>query len=235
VPLSIQTRRIGDIVVMTCLGQIVEGQESTALSDALLALIPRDPRIVLNLGGVDFIDSSGLGLLVRFVVRTRVAHGHLTLCAMPAKLRTVLEITRLTCIFESFDSETAAIAACYQPAGPTGAPYQFRTDVLSVVPSHDVQHYVREVLAQAGYGVITAGNLPDALTLLQATRPRAVVISADLRALRSTPTAEAFNSLVNADTVVELETEFSSDDAGAAGQHLLDQVRDIVGQGTGHA
>jgi anti-sigma B factor antagonist len=233
VPLSIQSRRIGDIVVMTCLGQIVEGQESTALSDALLELIPRDPRIVLNLGGVDFIDSSGLGLLVRFVVRTRVAHGHLTLCAMPAKLRQVLEITRLTCIFESYDTEAAAISACYQPAGPT-APYQFRTDVLSVVPSHDVQHYIREVLAQAGYGVITAGNLPDALTLLQATRPRAVVISADLRALRTTPTAEAFNSLVNADTVVELETDFSSDDAGDAGQHLLDQVRDIVGQRTGH-
>jgi hypothetical protein len=183
--------------------------------------------IVLDLGGVDFIDSSGLGLLVRFMTRTRVAKGHLKLCSVPAKIVDILRVTRLNTIFESYETEGAAIAACRLPA-TTDGPYRFSTDVLHVDASPDLQHYVREVLAQAGYEVVATSNLHDALILLQATRPKAVVISADLRALTKTDASEAFNSLVNADTVIELPADFWRGDAGAAGGHLIDQVKAIV-------
>jgi anti-sigma B factor antagonist len=230
VALSIESRRIGDITIVSCAGKIVEGAESTALREKLDSLIPLDPFVVLNLGGVDFLDSSGLGLLVRFLTRTRVAQGHFKLCALPKRISEVLRLSRLASTFDVHESEAEAVAACYKPA-QSGATGRLSTDVLCVEASGDLLHYIREVLAQAGYGVITTTNLHDALILLQATRPKAVVISAELRASRHTNAADAFNGLVNAATVVELPVGFSSDDAGAAAGQLLDQVRTIVSDG----
>ena len=70
-----------------------------------------------------------------------------------------------------------------------------------------------------------SGNLPDALILLQATRPKLVIVASALRATRDTHTAEKFNRLVDATNVVELPSTFSTYDAGEAGERLLHQVR----------
>jgi anti-sigma B factor antagonist len=230
-PLSVQTRRVGDITVLKCAGRIVEGAESAELQRHLNEEIAHDPFIILDLGGVDFLDSSGLGLLVRFHTRTRAAQGHLKLCAVPPRVAEILKMTRLAAIFESYATDDAAIAASYQPASSGTTPYRFNTDILCVDKSVDVQHYVREVLAQAGYGVMTAGNLSDALILLQATRPKAVIIGADLRASRSTQTGERFNQLADGLPVVDLPGEFSHADAGEAGRRLVEQVRAVAGEG----
>jgi anti-sigma B factor antagonist len=234
--LSLQSRVVGDVTVVTCHGRIVEGVESAPLQKLLADLVASpNPYIVLDFGGVDFIDSAGLGLLVRFLTRTRAAGGHLALCAVPAKVSEVLRMTRLAAIFESYASEAEAIAASYRSASSAGAPSRFSTDILCVDKSVDVQCYVREVLAQAGYGVLTAGNLPDALVLLQAARPKVVVIGAELRSLRNTQTAERFNGLADARPVVELPSGFSKDDAGIASRRLLDQIRSVAGEGRGPA
>lgn len=223
--LSLQNRRVGDIIVVTCSGPIVEGAECAALQRHLEGLLPYDRHIILNVGEVQFLDSSGLGLLVRLLTRTQIAGGNLTLCAVPTRFAEVLRITHLTKIFESHESEADAIAAFYQPATSASALYRFNPDILCVEKSSDVLAYVRELLGQAGYGVITVGNLPDALTLLKATRPKVVVIGAELRAARGTWAADSFNSLADALSVVELSAGFSSHDAGEAGGRLLEQVR----------
>src|ERR1700758_3207702 len=80
VPLSFQSRRVGDITVVTCSGRIVAGAEATALQQHLTDLLHHDPYLILHLGAVDFIDSSGVGLLVRFFSRTQQAGGNLKLC-----------------------------------------------------------------------------------------------------------------------------------------------------------
>jgi anti-sigma B factor antagonist len=228
--LSVQSRLVGHVTVVTCSGRIVEGAESAPLQQRLDSVIASPaPFVILDLAGVEFIDSAGLGLLVRYLTKSRAAHGHLKLCALPAKVSEVLRITRLASTFESYASEAEAIAASYQRAPSASAPYRFSTDILCVDKSVDVQCYVREVLAQAGYSVMTAGNLPDALVLLQATRPKVVIIGADLRGSRNTWTAERFNNLADARPVVELPADFSHDDAGSAGQRLLDDVRAAAG------
>ena len=84
-PLSVQSRRVGDITVMMCRGRIVEGSESSALQQHV-GVPSQDPCIVLNLCDVDFIDSSGLGLLVRLLTRCRAAGGDLKLCAVPGRI-----------------------------------------------------------------------------------------------------------------------------------------------------
>lgn len=224
--LSLQSRRVGVITVVRCSGRIVEGAESAALhrhmDDPALA---REPWIVLDLGEVHFIDSSGLGLLVRFLNRTRTAHGDLKLCAVPTAIADVLRITRLRTILESHESEADAISAFYQRPTSGDAPDHFNPDILCVEKSEDVLAYVGELLRQAGYGVLTCGNLPDALILLKATQPKIVVIGADLRSERGTWTVDTFNSLADTRSVIELSTGFSSHDAGDAGGRLLDQVR----------
>jgi len=227
-----QSRRVGEITVLTCSGRIVEGAESAALRQRLDDLLPDDPHVVLNLRDLEFIDSSGLGLLVRFLSRARASHGDVKLCELPARTREVLRISRLAPVFDSYESEADAIAAFYRHASSTGAKDRFGTEILCVEQSADVLAYVREVLRQAGYGVMTSGNLPDALVLLQASKPKLVVIGADLRAMRGTRAADTFNALVGSVPLVELPADFSHREAGDAGSRLLDQVRAVIESGS---
>jgi anti-sigma B factor antagonist len=219
---------VGDITVVECSGRIVQGAESAQLQQHVDDLLPVNRHILLHLGNVDFIDSSGVGLLVRLLTRMQNAHGDLRLCTVSSKIVEVLRITRLNTIFDSYESETEAIAGFYRRPKSSDRPY-LAANILCVETSADVLAYVRELLRQAGYAVVTTGNWPDALTLLTATRPKLVVMGAGLRATRDTRAADTFNRLADALSVIELPTTFSSDDAGEAGHRLLSQVEAIIG------
>jgi anti-sigma B factor antagonist len=228
VPLSFQSRRVGDITVVECSGRIVQGAESAQLQQHVDDLLPVDRHILLHLGEVEFIDSSGVGLLVRLLTRMQHAHGDLKLCTVSPKIVEVLRITKLNTIFDSYESEAEAIAGFYRRPRSPDRPF-LAANILCVETSTDVLAYVRELLRQAGYAVVTTGNLPDALTLLTATRPKLVVMGAGLRATRDTRAADAFNRLADALSVIELPATFSSDDAGEAGRELISQVHAIIG------
>jgi len=229
VAISFETRRVGDIAVVRVAGRLVEGAESATLQKHIDGLMPFGAHLLLNLSAVEFMDSSGLGLLVRYLTRTRNAHGNLKLCALPPPLEEVMRVTRLQGVFDPYASEEDAIADFYHRSDSTTGSFRFRIDILCVDFSSDVQAYVRELLGQVGFGVLTAGNLPDALILLQATRPRLLVINRDLRAARGTHTAEKFNSLADKLTVVELPDGFSRAEAGEAGEVLVAKVRAAIG------
>jgi ActR/RegA family two-component response regulator len=81
------------------------------------------------------------------------------------------------------------------------------------------------MLKEAGYRTLTANNMSDALILLKATRPKTVVIGAELREASSSHMAEEFNSIASAGTIIELPTGFSEQDAGDAAQHVLQVLR----------
>ena len=227
-PIALSSRRLGDITLVTCGGRIVEGAESTALQTLIDDLLPDGPFLILDMGVVEFIDSSGLGLLVRYLTRARNARGALKLCAVSPKLADVLRITHLDRVFESYASEADAIGAIYQRARSTDAPFRFGTDILCIHDSGDVQAYVQEILGLAGYGVIAAGNLPDALILLQATQPKLVLVGASLRQAGGTPLEHTFDQLGGGISVMELPADFSRWDAGEAGRRLLDHVRTLI-------
>jgi anti-sigma B factor antagonist len=231
VPLSLQSRRVGDIIVLTCSGGIADGAASAVLQHGLNKLLPAEPNIVLNLQQVDFIDSSGLGFLVRSLGRARAAGGDLKLCAVPARIEGVLRITRLRGVFESHESEAAAITAFYRRVTTDEPTNRFPSDILCVEASPDVLAYVCELLRQAGYGVMPSDNLPDALVLLKASHPKLVVISAELRGARGTGEADAFSDAIEPMTVIELPADFARRDAGVAGPRLVDQIRGVIGQG----
>ena len=227
--LSLHLRRIGDIVVIKCTGRIVEGEESAALRQQFDQLLPKEPYVLLDLRDVDFIDSGGLGLLVRFLSRARNAHGDVKVCAVPARIGEVLRITRLDRIFDRHASEATAVAAFYERPASGPASDRLGTDILCVESSGDVLAYVCGMLRQSGYGVMASDNLADAFVLLRASRPKLVIVGAGLHAARGTPTADMFNQLAASLPLIELPADLSGRDAGEAGERLLDQVRSVIG------
>ena len=170
--ISLQSQRFGGIVLAKCAGRIVEGSESSLLQQEVDSLLDESPYVVLDLSDIDFIDSSGLGLLVRLLNRARLAGGDLRICAAPPRVKEILRVTRLETILPPYESAGTAIAATYDHARSTRTLDRLATDILCVAESRDVLAYVCEILRQAGFGVLSSDNLPDALMLLRAVRPR---------------------------------------------------------------
>jgi anti-sigma B factor antagonist len=227
--LAVENRRFGDVIVVTCVGRVVAGDEASVLEQHVTSLLPDDALIVLNWRDVNYIDSGGVGLVVRLLNRTRTARGDLKLCAVSPRVREVLKITRLDKVFDLYETEADAIAAFRRPALPVDTPTRLDLDILCVEEAADVGAYVGEVLRQAGYRVITLDNLPDALMVFKGSRPKLVVISAALRAARGTWTAETFNVQTVSVPMIELPSDFSGRDAAEASRALLDQVRAALG------
>ena len=216
--LSIASRSVGDISVLACTGRIVEGDESATLEAYVTKLFPWQPYIVLDLGGVTFVDSSGLGLMLRLRALARTAAGDLKVCAPNHRVGEVLRVTRLDGVMPRYESELEAITAFYTPATADDPWRSLEVDVLCVHSSQDALAYAREVLKQAGYGVATAGNASDARVLLRATTPRVLVIDPDSHArLAALTGGDPAGRLA----VVAWPEGFSTEDAGAAAQELL--------------
>jgi anti-sigma B factor antagonist len=231
VRLSLADRRVGEATVITCRGRITAGTEAAALQQALDTLSRRSRHLVLHLGGVDFIDSSGLGLLVRNLVRAKHGEGTLSVCAVSPKIEEVLRITRLKPVFMAYETEADAISEAHANDASAVLSASAAT-VLCVDESADVEAYLRELLKAAGYRVLSAHNLPDALTLMIATKPAVVVMSAELHAARGTRSADEFQRLAATGAVVTLPPGFSGHDAAEASDEVLRAVRAYL-TGTG--
>jgi anti-anti-sigma factor len=227
--LSFRGRIVGDVTVLQCDGAIVEGAAAASLRQHVTDALVHTPAIVLDLRGVHFIDSSGLGVLVRILSRT--GHDNLKLCGLTSRISETLKITRLSTVFDSHASEEEAIEAFYRPARDTNRRAVFAVpNVLCVDRSSDLLTYMREVLRQDGLSVMTADNVHDAVTLLKATTPKVVLIGGDMRVAGTTGTAETFNRLLKEASVLQLPTDFASGDPSQTGPHLVERVRGLLAQ-----
>ncbi len=109
--LKIEKRQVGGVTVVSCQGRIMFGDEANALRDFLKQTLAESPRMVLNLSGVTYIDSGGLGTLVGVYSSARAAGAEIKLTGLGQRLHDVLQITKLATVFEAFDSEQEALAA----------------------------------------------------------------------------------------------------------------------------
>ena len=221
--LTLQSRSVGNVTVVTCSGRIVAGEEARSLQSYLDRTLPESPHVLLHLGGVDFIDSGGLGLLARYLTRPQDRRGTLRICAVSPKVDDVLRVTRLKAVFQPYESEADSIADMHRRAQGHDTAFD-GPDVLCVDQSPDVLAYLREVLNEAGYRTLTAANMPDALILLKATRPKIVLIEAGLRSAATRATDE-FNTISNTAAIVELPAGFSAQDAGEAARQVLESLQ----------
>jgi anti-sigma B factor antagonist len=106
--LRMNTRTMDGVLVVDCNGRIVFGEESAALRDKVRTALAQSPRVVLNLGEVNYIDSGGLGTLVSLYTTARNAGGALKLARLTDRVGDLLQVTKLVSIFEVFDNEKSA-------------------------------------------------------------------------------------------------------------------------------
>ena len=220
--LSMETRDVGRVTIVRCRGRLVAGPEAESLR-AHVAWLLRDRRaIVLHLGEVAFVDSSGLGTMVRTLTSTRQARGDLKLCDVPEHIGKVLQLSHLTKVFDSHGSEDDAVAAFYRARTPVDQPASAGKSVLCIDTNIDVVTFIRELLRRAGYDVHTSNNLRDGLILMRVTRFDLVVVGAGVAAVPAT--GKAFRDACCAIPVIELEEDFSTLEAGEATSGLLGKI-----------
>jgi len=106
--LRMSTRTIQNVLVVDCSGRIVFGEESASLRETVKKLLPLNPKVVMNLGEVNYIDSGGLGTLVSLYTSARNAGGAVKLAKLSKRVGELLQITKLLTIFEVFDDVEAA-------------------------------------------------------------------------------------------------------------------------------
>ena len=108
--MTIQERVVGSVTVLDLEGKMVLGDGDTLLKDKIHSLVFQERKnIVLNLGHVSYMDSSGLGALVASFVTAKNNGGQVKLLNLTGRLQDLLAIAKLLTVFETFDSEADAL------------------------------------------------------------------------------------------------------------------------------
>lgn len=106
------TRQVQDVTVVDLSGQIKLGEGSSTLRDTVKDLLSKGhKKILVNLGEISYIDSSGIGELISAFTSVRSQGGELKLLNLTKKTRDLLQITKLYTVFDIKDDEAQAIAA----------------------------------------------------------------------------------------------------------------------------
>ena len=110
--MDITKRRVGDITILDLTGKLTVGGGAEVLRDTVASVVFQDEKkILLNLAGVPYMDSGGLGELVRCSMVAGKASGAVKLVNMTSKISDLLTITKLSNVFDTFDSESEAVAS----------------------------------------------------------------------------------------------------------------------------
>jgi anti-sigma B factor antagonist len=108
--LKIDIRELPETVILDLKGQITLGESLVDFRDTIREALSGDKKnILLNLAGVTYIDSSGLGQLVGSYATVTNGGGRLKLLHLQKRVNDLLQVTKLLSVFESYDSEPAAL------------------------------------------------------------------------------------------------------------------------------
>ena|ERR1051326_4594113 len=107
--LKISTRTLDNVLIVDCAGRIVFGEESAHLRDMVKKLLTEHKHLVLNLSGINYIDSGGLGTLVALYTTARNAGGSLKLANLTQRVGDLLQVTKLVTIFDVYENEERAV------------------------------------------------------------------------------------------------------------------------------
>ena len=110
--MKLNHREENGVMIIEPKGKIMGGPESTALHDLLHDLIDQGKKnVVIDLGKVDWMNSTGLGLLISGLTTLRKSGGELKLANVTDKIQSLLTITKLVTIFKSYDSVDEAVTS----------------------------------------------------------------------------------------------------------------------------
>ncbi|HUI84008.1 MAG TPA: STAS domain-containing protein [Candidatus Binatia bacterium] len=224
--LSVDCRPCGKVYVIRCYGRIVAGEEGSLLEGAIERGLIEFVRLVLNVAEVTRVDSTGMGLLVRFLSHTRNRGGDVRLAAPQPFLTTLLQLTKLGNVFRVHDSEEAAIVSFLKdplstsPQAGAAGPL-----VLFIDESPDLCAFVRTLLQGHGYEVLSTCRVRDARILLTAAKVDFIVLGPDSSRMPPDGVAASLKSLAPSATTVLLESGFKLGDPERAAFDLLQRMQ----------
>ena len=111
-PLNVRNRKINEVAILDLSGKITLGESTGVLRDEIASLIAQgETKILVNMAGVSYVDSAGLGELLG-AYTTAASHGaSLKLLHLGGKMRDLLQITKLYTVFQTFDNESTALSS----------------------------------------------------------------------------------------------------------------------------
>ena len=110
--LNITERQAGDVTILDLSGKVTIGEGSVALRGAIRRLLGEGKsKILLNLGSVGYVDSSGIGELVSSFTAVNKEGGTLKLLNLTQKIQDLLAITKLLTVFDVFEKEDEALSS----------------------------------------------------------------------------------------------------------------------------
>ena len=110
--ITISERQAGDVTILDLNGKVTIGEGSVALRNTIRRLLgDGKSKILMNLGGVGYIDSSGIGELVSSFTAVNKEGGTLKLLNLTQKIQDLLAITKLLTVFDVYDDEAEALSS----------------------------------------------------------------------------------------------------------------------------
>jgi len=225
--LTLQKETLGEVVLIRCRGRIAAGEEITSLQEQVEKGPVQGKKVVLELAEINFIDSAGLGGLVRLLGVLRAHGGDLKLCRLSPFLIQVLEVTNLRNVLPCHATEQEATQAFRTaPQQPKESFERATTRIVCADDSRDLLAYLKALLTRSGYEVLTTRHPSEALTLVKVTRPHLVICGPGIQANQIA--MDGLRAGAPNARLLVLPSDFSAADAGNAGTGLVEQVRSLM-------
>ncbi len=110
--MQIKEKIVDDIAILTLNGDLIGDPETTKLREKVKSLITDEiKKIVIDLSGVSYINSAGLGSLISVLTTVRNAGGDLKLARIGKRIKSIFVITQLVKVFDSYETQERAIAS----------------------------------------------------------------------------------------------------------------------------
>lgn len=107
---KLSNRQVGEVTVIDAVGRITLGEGASAFRDSVRSLAADGhKKLLVNLGEVSYIDSSGIGEMVSGFTTIANQGGQMKLLNLNKRVKDLLQVTKLYTVFEVFDDETAAV------------------------------------------------------------------------------------------------------------------------------
>jgi anti-sigma B factor antagonist len=223
--LGLALHSVKDVSVLRVTGRIVLGEDLAAMEQQIISSLKESAELIIDLSAVDYVDSSGLGALVRHVTAARARRKKIALCGVTPNVRKLLDITRVIDLFQTYANEAEALAA---QGSNLATPQQTgsATRILCVDASLDMLAFLRGVLQQEGYQVLSSSNFPDAQLFLKSAT--LVVFGPNLVPCSEASSIEALRRLAPQIPTVSVPEQA---DSAAQSRDLMAAVKKAVAAG----
>jgi len=232
--LTLDSQKFDKTLVIRCKGRIAFGAEIETLEAEVYkrtqiggVFVIKD--VVLQLAETEYIDSSGLGTLIRLLGVLRAAGGSLKLCQLSESVAKVIQVTNLQTLFPLYATEAEAIGAFSPRPRHAGEELGLsKTRIVCIDTSSNLLAGLKALLTRSGYGVFTTRYVGEASILVRAIGPQLVICGPGmLEVPTGPPLIERFRQSGRYQ-ILQLPPDFHSAEAGQARQELVSQVQSLV-------